>query len=548
MKAFLAALFALGAALGAAAAAARLPEEAGTCLACHSPDGGAPPPRLEPYARSVHKDLVCTACHPEAAAAPHPSKMPRPDCASCHEKSGVSYRTTAHGLAAAKGSKTAASCADCHGGHGVLRAMDSGSMAAKPNLSATCGRCHKAEAAQFARSVHGKAVAGGAKEAPTCTDCHGEHTLRSPSDPSSSVSSGSVTRTCASCHASERIIGLFNLPPGQVSSFMSSYHGLASRDGRGLHVANCASCHGRHDILPSIDPNSRIHPRNVAKTCGQCHAGAALRLGTGKVHAALSGSGEGSRVAGFLRAFYLLMIPLIIGGMLFHNLIDLARKALTGVRAPMREEEEPTLNGPERLQHTFLVAAFVLLAYSGFELKYPGRWWGLPFEWMGGEEFRRQAHRAAALVFIAFSAVHFGYLAFAAAGRRRFKALLPARRDLRDPGRLVAFNLGLAGKRPLLARVSYIEKAEYWALVWGSSVMVVTGAVLVFDTVSLRLLPLWVIESSRVVHFMEAVLACLAILAWHGYWVVFDPEVYPMNWAWLTGRVRLRDKGHGGDD
>ena len=55
--------------------------------------------------------------------------------------------------------------------------------------------------------------------------------------------------------------------------------------------------------------------------------------------------------------------------------------------------------------------------------------------------------------------------------------------------------------------------------------------------------PFWIIESSRVVHFMEAVLACLAIIFWHFYWVIFDPEVYPMDFSWLRGKARLgRDK------
>lgn len=546
MKPLLLASLLLAAASPAVATGA-LPAEAETCTACHSPDGGAPLPRLQAYARSAHKDLACTACHTMAAGdPPHPSKMPKPDCAACHEKSDASYKTTVHGLAAAKGSKRAATCVDCHGDHGVLRAMDSGSKASKSNLSSTCGRCHKAEATQYARSVHGKAVAHGEKEAPTCTDCHGEHTLRSPSDPSSSVSSAAVTKTCASCHASERLIGLFNLPAGQVSSFMSSYHGLAAKNGSGLHVANCASCHGWHDVLPSADPASRVSPMNVAKTCGQCHAGAALRLGTGKVHAALSGSGEGSDPARFFKLFYLFAIPMTLGGMLFHNLLDLARKTFSGDLSPMREEEDPMLTGGERVQHAVLALSFTLLAYSGFALKYPGHWWGLPFEALGGEEFRRWAHRGAAFAFTALSLYHAAYLTAFRAGRARLMAILPVKRDLTDPFQVLGYNAGILRKRPMMPRFSYIEKSEYWALVWGSGVMLVTGAVLAFDSASLRNLPLWAIESSRVVHFMEAVLACGAIFVWHGYWVAFDPEVYPMSWAWLTGKVRLRGKGgHG---
>jgi len=39
------------------------------------------------------------------------------------------------------------------------------------------------------------------------------------------------------------------------------------------------------------------------------------------------------------------------------------------------------------------------------------------------------------------------------------------------------------------------------------------------------------------VHFYEAVLATLAILVWHLYFVIFNPDVYPMNMAWFTGTI-----------
>jgi hypothetical protein len=39
------------------------------------------------------------------------------------------------------------------------------------------------------------------------------------------------------------------------------------------------------------------------------------------------------------------------------------------------------------------------------------------------------------------------------------------------------------------------------------------------------------------IHYYEAILACLAIIVWHFYHVMFDPDIYPMNWAWLDGMV-----------
>ena len=97
----------------------------------------------------------------------------------------------------------------------------------------------------------------------------------------------------------------------------------------------------------------------------------------------------------------------------------------------------------------------------------------------------------------------------------------------------------------MMVRFSCIEKADHWALVWGSAVIVVTGGVLAFNTISLHLFTLWLIESAQVIHFIEAVPACLAIVVWHWYWVIFGPEISPMNWAWLTGRVRLKGTRRG---
>ena len=39
------------------------------------------------------------------------------------------------------------------------------------------------------------------------------------------------------------------------------------------------------------------------------------------------------------------------------------------------------------------------------------------------------------------------------------------------------------------------------------------------------------------VHFYEALLATLAIVVWHFYSIIFDPDVYPLNTAFLTGKT-----------
>ena len=159
---------------------------------------------------------------------------------------------------------------------------------------------------------------------------------------SSTVWKGAVTRTCAGCHSSEKLTRKFGLPADRLATFQDSYHGLAGKGGD-FTAANCASCHGWHDVLPSYDTGSSIHPKNLPQTCGKCHPGAQSKLAQGTIHG-------GSKVRkhfvlGWVETFDLFLIPLVIGGMLLHNITDYLRKALmyqrvTACRARVRHAED----------------------------------------------------------------------------------------------------------------------------------------------------------------------------------------------------------------
>jgi cytochrome b subunit of formate dehydrogenase len=99
----------------------------------------------------------------------------------------------------------------------------------------------------------------------------------------------------------------------------------------------------------------------------------------------------------------------------------------------------------------------------------------------------------------------------------------------------MAYNLGLRSQEPALSHHSYIEKAEYWAVLWGVAVMAATGILLWAHTWVLAWVPAIVLNVAGSIHFYEAVLATLAIAVWHLYRVIFDPDVYPVDPSWLTG-------------
>ncbi len=73
-------------------------------------------------------------------------------------------------------------------------------------------------------------------------------------------------------------------------------------------------------------------------------------------------------------------------------------------------------------------------------------------------------------------------------------------------------------------------------MVWGTVIMGVTGFMLWFPVKVSQWMPRWVVDVALTIPYSEAILACLAILVWHFYHVIFDPDVYPMNWAFWTGR------------
>ena len=519
-------------------AVARGKTEAASCKDCHGHSHtllNSRNPKSPVNRRNIPQ--TCAHCHD------NPERMAR---SHLTERNPVaSYNHTVHGEAFAKGNLTAAVCSDCHGTHDLHGSLNPSSRVYKTKIPDTCGRCHQNVAAVYKESIHGQAIAAGIKEAPVCTDCHGEHTIRSPKDPQSSVYAGAVTKTCSGCHASERLNLKLGLPTDRLKTYLDTYHGLAYQRGD-LRVANCASCHGFHDVLPSSDPRSSINPANIANTCGRCHPGAGQQLTKGYVHSPPTAK---HWILPLVKRFYLWLIALVIGFMLLHNGLDFLRKMLDPPSPEPHEYTEMRLSVNERWQHALLMASFCLLAYSGFALKFPDAGWAQLFAPFA-EETRRDLHRWMALVFCVLGFYHVFYLAATRRGRAVFKALLPVWHDARALGQQLAYSLGWRKHPPKpQGTYHYPEKMEYWALVWGSIVMVTTGGLLIFNNFTLKHFPAWMSDLATMVHYYEAVLACLAILVWHFYLVIFDPKVYPMNWAWLTGVMRrFKRKAENTDD
>lgn len=508
-----------------------------TCLLCHSQPIAAHNGDRHDAARKIAQEKLCLSCHlnnPEVRARAAPS-------------AGfiAAYEGSVHGRALLAGNGAAANCVDCHGAHQMRKGFDPVARVSRRHIPETCGACHTEEAKVYAGSVHGQALASGNEDAPVCTNCHGEHDIMNPKDPRSPVAPANVSaQVCSPCHSSMRLSAKYGIRSDRFKTFSNTYHGLAIRGGD-VSVANCASCHGFHDVRRSSDPLSRVNKANLQATCGQCHPGADARFAAGKVH--VTGSEADEPILYWVSFLYIGMIVAVIGGMLLHNVLDFVRKSRRMLRIRRGLEPEPhhppalylRMSVNERVQHAVLVLSFATLVTTGFMLHYPDAFWVTWLRHLSDRlfEVRAQLHRAAGVLMVVGALYHVLYLAFSPRGRRLVRDLLPVLGDAKGALGAMAYYLGLRRTPPRFARFSYIEKAEYWALVWGTFVMAATGSILWFEEQAIGLLGKLGWDVARLVHFYEAWLATLAILVWHIYFVVFNPEVYPMNLAWLTGTL-----------
>lgn len=96
-----------------------------------------------------------------------------------------------------------------------------------------------------------------------------------------------------------------NLPKFRGKTYFASYHGIANLKGD-VSVANCASCHGSHNIRRSSDPESTVNAANIPKTCGKCHPGAGVNFALGKIH--VTGPTQTSLVAELIGDIYTVLI------------------------------------------------------------------------------------------------------------------------------------------------------------------------------------------------------------------------------------------------
>jgi formate dehydrogenase gamma subunit len=198
----------------------------------------------------------------------------------------------------------------------------------------------------------------------------------------------------------------------------------------------------------------------------------------------------------------------------------------------------------QRIQHALVMALFALLCVTGLPQKYfESDWAAALLGLLGGVDRARWLHRAAGLAFTALLVVHVGDLLVRLARGTVAMSMAPHRKDVSDAMTTLRYYLGIGERQARFDRYDYKQKFEYWGMMLGSIVVVVTGLILLYPTQFSRWGPGSAIPVAVVAHSSEGLLAFLTIITWHVFNASLTPDVFPLDTSIFTGKIseeRLR--------
>ena len=173
-----------------------------------------------------------------------------------------------------------------------------------------------------------------------------------------------------------------------------------------------------------------------------------------------------------------------------------------------------------RIEHWVLTVSFGLLALTGLvQIYYATNLAQAVVGGFGGIEVVRIVHRVAAVVMMLETIYHLGHLGYRVFVLRVPMSMLPGVEDVRNGVNTLLYNLDRRKERPQEGFYTFAEKLEYWAVVWGTIIMGLTGFILWNPIATTQILPGIVVPAAVVAHGLEATLAVLAIIVWHVYYV-----------------------------
>ena len=144
----------------------------------------------------------------------------------------------------------------------------------------------------------------------------------------------------------------------------------------------------------------------------------------------------------------------------------------------------------DRVEHWMQVITFVVLALTGLIQKWPQAGFSeIAIKAMGGIEAVRIIHRIFATILLLAVVYHVYTVGVKVFVKRSRRTMLPGPGDLKAAFQGLLYNLGLRKEHPPQGHFTWEEKIEYWAIVWGTLVMTVTGFMLWNPIATAKYLP-----------------------------------------------------------
>lgn len=200
------------------------------------------------------------------------------------------------------------------------------------------------------------------------------------------------------------------------------------------------------------------------------------------------------------------------------------------------------------IEHQAAAIIFTVLAVTGLAQKFHDASWA---QWvimsLGGIDASRLIHRTTGLIFAFLTLQHIMVASYGVMFRKWAPSMVINKKDFTDAIDNLKYYFGMAETPASCDRYDYKQKFEYWGVVVGGVLMIVTGLILWFPTAVFSLAPILpgqIIPAAKATHTNEAMLAFLVIVIWHIYNSVFSPEVFPLDTGIFTGKISKERMSH----
>ncbi len=524
---------------------------------------------------SIHRNVTCVDCHIDIDQVPHKERAQRVDCAKeCHldkwkliSGGSFSHRDVAEHFR--------------NSIHGVKPDDPPEVAQIKPD----CKYCHMDEVYELSEEVPSDVVLR------RCLNCHKEQGLkdifihiyhrfrrkhvRKPLE---------IVELCASCHGDKdfhNVLGFSGARAEVVDTYKETIHYRILQLG-GQDTADCTNCHAGstiHNILPASDPASSIHPDNRYRACqaGGCHPLANKKISAIDSHLSKD-KDKGIEIAliesamqgvMWLTLFFLFSL---MGMETYTRLRNHDARFFRWRRVPKPyakllppaethlgqipnlhryvafnpRGDYPRYSFHIVINHFVVGITFTVAVATGLPLYFHNS----PISYqvinlMGGINVTRIIHRINAVLFTLNCLYHLLVLVFGTLKKMKNgtfdirRTQFPLVKDVKDLFFDIRYFLGLEQARPRMEKFMYKQKIHYLAMIWGCSVLTLSGVCLLFPETMVTYLPYPKVSFNllRLLHADESILAFLVITLWHLYNVHGAPGRFPVQWTFWNGRI-----------